>query len=42
LKFLRCDSDEMHDRAVVWNIVCCIWTCKHKPELNSYAVKEEE
>jgi hypothetical protein len=37
LKFLRGDNDEPHDRAFVWNIMCCIWTCKHKPELNDYA-----
>jgi hypothetical protein len=42
LKFLRGDTDEPHDRAFVWNILCCIWTCKHKPELNDYAKKEEE
>ncbi len=36
LKFLRGDTDEPHDRAFVWNILCCIWTCKHKPELNVY------
>lgn len=34
LKFLRGDDDEPHDRAFVWNILCCIWTCIHKPELN--------
>lgn len=34
LKWLRGDTDEPHDRAFVWNIMCCIWTCKHKPELN--------
>ena len=33
LKYLRGDNDEPHDRAFVWNILCCIWTCKHKPEL---------
>lgn len=38
LKYLRGDTDEPHDRAFVWNILCCIWTCKHKPELNDYAV----
>ena len=26
LKFLRGDKDEPHDRAFVWNILCCIWT----------------
>lgn len=39
LKWLRGDDDEPHDRAFVWNIMCAIWTCKHKPELNSYGVK---
>lgn len=29
LKFLRGDRDEPHDRAFVWNILCCIWTVKH-------------
>jgi hypothetical protein len=42
LKFLRGDKDEPHDRAFCWNIMCAIWTCKHKPELNEYAVKEEK
>ena len=37
LKFLRGDKDEPHSRAFVWNILCAIWTCKHKPELNEYA-----
>lgn len=37
LKHLRGDTDEPHDRAFVWNIVCCIWTCINKPELNDYA-----
>lgn len=42
LKFLRGDMDEPHDRAFCWNILCCIWTCKHMPELNDYAKKEGE
>lgn len=37
LKFLRGDKDEPHDRAFVWNLMCAIWTCNHKPELNKYA-----
>jgi hypothetical protein len=37
LKWLRGDDDEPHCRAFVWNIMCAIWTCKHKPELNDYA-----
>lgn len=40
LKHLRGDKDEPHDRAFVWNILCCIWTCIHKPELNDYSKKE--
>ena len=40
LKYLRGDTDEPHDRAFVWNILCCIWTCIHKPELNDYAKME--
>lgn len=36
LKWLRGDNDEPHDRAFCWNILCCIWTCKNKPELNDY------
>ena len=42
LKFLRGDTDEPHDRAFVWNIMCCIWTCVNKPELNDYPRKEEK
>ena len=40
LKFIRGDKDEPHDRAFVWNILCCMWTCKNKPELNDYPRKE--
>ncbi len=36
LKYLRGDKDEPHDRAFCWNILCAIWTCNHKPELNEY------
>lgn len=43
LKFLRGDDDEPHDRAFVWNIMCCIWTCIHKPELNDFCeVKKDD
>lgn len=41
MKYLRGDKDEPHDRAVCWNLMCAIWTCKHKPELNEYAGEEE-
>lgn len=33
LKHLRGDSDENHLRAFVWNILCLIWTVKHKEKL---------
>lgn len=36
LKHRRGDKDEPHDRAFVWNILCCMWTCIHKPEFNDY------
>ncbi len=35
LKWLRGDKDEPHDRAFVWNILCCIWTIKHEAELKT-------
>lgn len=41
LKYLRGDKDEPHDRAFCWNILCAIWTCKHKPELNDYTKDEK-
>ena len=34
LKWRRGDSDEPHDRAFCWNVMCCIWTLKHRPEWN--------
>lgn len=40
LKFKRGDTDERHDRAFLWNLICCAWTCKNIPELNCYAKKE--
>jgi hypothetical protein len=33
LKYLRGDQDERHDRALVWNICCLIWTVDYKPNL---------
>ena len=44
LKFLRGDTDERHDRAFIWNILCAIWTHKNKPELNDlpWAVMNNE
>lgn len=40
LKFLRGDTDERHDRAFCWNILCAIWTCIHMPELNEYRTEQ--
>ncbi|HPF55380.1 MAG TPA: DUF5664 domain-containing protein [Clostridiales bacterium] len=42
IKFCRGDNDEPHDRAVCWNLLCAIWTCKHKPELNPYKPTEDK
>ena len=36
LKHLRGDTDEDHARAFCWNLICAIWTCINKPELNDY------
>lgn len=36
LKWCRKDEDEPHDRAFIWNLLCCVWTCLHMPELNSF------
>lgn len=40
LKWLRGDKDENHHLAFCWNIICAIWTCKHRPELNDYAPRK--
>lgn len=40
IKLLRGDTDEPHDRAFCWNLLCAAWTCKHKPELNPYRNEE--
>lgn len=36
LKYFRNDQDEPHERAFIWNLLCCICTCDHLPELNDY------
>lgn len=41
LKWLRGDKDEPHDRAFVFNLVGCIWTMKHRPDLDDLPKKEE-
>lgn len=35
LKWRRGDKDEPHDRAFVWNLLCCIWTIEHEAELKT-------
>ena len=30
LKWLRGDTDESHDRAFVWNLMCCIWEVDYR------------
>lgn len=41
LKFHRGDKDERHDRAFLWNILCLLWTIKHKPEMNDLKKETE-
>lgn len=33
-KWMRGDIDEPHDRAFVWNLLCLLWTMRHRPECN--------
>jgi len=42
LKYLRRDKDEPHDRAFVWNILCCIWTIKNRPEMQDMPTRQEK
>ena len=39
LKYRAGITDEPHSRAFVWNILCCIWTMKNKPEMDDYTTK---
>lgn len=39
LKYLRGDTDENHERARIWNLVCAIWTYQHLPEMDDYTDK---
>lgn len=34
LKWKYKQNDERHDRAFVWNVLCCLWTLKHKGNIN--------
>lgn len=40
LKHQRGDTDERHDRAFVWNMLCALWTQRHKNELIDLPFKE--
>lgn len=36
VKWRRGDKDEHHDRAVMWNLMCCIWEVDHGEQWRSY------
>ncbi len=38
IKWLDGWDDEPHDRAVLWNLMCCIWTVEHEEELVNHEV----
>lgn len=40
LKFVRGDADEPHERAFIWNLVCCMWTMKYCPNLDDYTWRD--
>lgn len=42
LKWLRGDHDEPHDRAFVWNILCCIWEAGYSPRAAAFADDKED
>lgn len=39
LKHKAKHTDEPHDRAFVWNILCAIWTVENKKELDDFSKK---
>lgn len=41
LKWRRGDTDEPHDRAFAWNVLCLAWTYWNKPECNDLKREEE-
>lgn len=41
-KYMRGDGDERHDRAFCWNLICCIWTILHAPELDDFSKKSDK
>lgn len=34
IKYRACRSDERHDRAFCWNILCLLWTLRHLPAMD--------
>ena len=34
-------TDERHDRAFVWNILCAMWTYENLPEMDDFTAKKE-
>lgn len=42
LKWLRGDKDEPHDRAFVWNLMCCIWEVDYSPRSLAELAKGED
>jgi len=34
IKYWQGETDEDHAAAVIWNVMCMMWTEKHKPELD--------
>jgi hypothetical protein len=41
LKYWNNETDERHDRAFCWNLMCAIWTFENKPELDDFTRKED-
>lgn len=41
LKHLDGQEDENHFIAFIWNIICCIWTNKHLPEMRDLPYERE-
>lgn len=42
LKYKRGDTDEPHDRAFIWNMLCAIWTQTCRPECIDLPYKKVE
>ena len=42
LKWRKGETDEPHARAFLWNLICCAWTVRNKPEFLNYPVVPPE